>query len=109
MEQINETSFYKKSMYFLSHLGKAALIVLAMGAGFGCSEIYHFVKSKSKAEIPQNVKKMQSTSVAMNERNELMIIDRVDGSYQIFQDSVGMQVFRLYAGRIQQSVNSNSK
>ena len=49
--------------------------------------------------MPQ-VQKIESTSIAINDRGELMVIDRQTGKYLLFQDSVGQQIFNQYASRI---------
>jgi hypothetical protein len=108
-EKIDWTKVAEKAKAFFKNLGKAAVIVIAIGVGFASAEIYHFIQVKSKAQNLQIVKKMCNTSVAMNERNELMIINRVDGTYQIFQDSVGIQIFKLYANGIHMNINSEMK
>lgn len=72
--------------------------------GYFSSEIYHRIKSSeiaTESPSPKVTKKIDKVSVAINERNELMIIDRTDGTYEIYQDSVGMCVFNLYAKSIQ--------
>lgn len=72
--------------------------------GYFSSEIYHRVRSSeivTESPAPKVTKKIDKVSVAINERNELMIIDRTDGTYEIYQDSVGMCVFNLYANSIQ--------
>ena len=44
--------------------------------------------------------KLSTTSIAVNERGEVMIIDRKTGSYEVYADSVGKMIFDLYAGRM---------
>lgn len=48
----------------------------------------------------EEVKNMSQTSVAVNERLELLIIDRNTGKYKIYCDSVGLAIFEIYANRI---------
>jgi len=108
-EKIDWSKVIEKTKSFMNSLGKAAIIIIAIGVGFASAEIYHFIQVKSKAQNLQSVKKITNTSVALNERGELMIINRVDGSYQIFEDSVGVQIFKLYASSIHMNINSESK
>ena len=85
--------------------GKLITFLLVFGLGYFSSEIYHIIKTPttetSSAPAPKLTKKIGKVSVAINERNELMIIDRADGSYEIYQDSVGRCIFNLYANSIQ--------
>lgn len=35
-------------------------------------------------------------SVAINQKGELMIVDRENGTYQVFSDTVGRAIYELY-------------
>lgn len=81
-------------------LGFVCLVVL----GYILSELYHYStmeRDKIDFSSPKVTKTIKETSVAINERNELMIIDRTTGEYEIYQDSIGQSIFNLYATRIQ--------
>jgi hypothetical protein len=81
-------------------LGFVCLVAL----GYILSELYHYsTRERDKADCssPKVTKTIKETSVAINERNELMIIDRTTGEYEIYQDSIGQSIFNLYATRIQ--------
>lgn len=54
---------------------------------------------KSTIVYPE-MKYMKETSVAVNERGELMLIDRKNGTFQIYQDSVGKTIFKMYASKM---------
>ncbi len=91
---------------YWTKIKKFITVVLIFSFGYICSEVYHRIKNAeySKCEetsIPKATKKISKISVAINERNELMIIDRSNGSYEIYQDSVGRCIFNLYANNIQ--------
>lgn len=85
---------------------KARKVLLFVGIftlGYIACDLYHRVK-KEPGEDPSEVKITKTigkVSVAINERNELMIIDRTNGSYRIYQDSIGRCIFNLYANSIQ--------
>jgi len=85
---------------------KVFLFLIVFAIGYISSDLYHRVKGSGNeknegASVPKITKKIDKVSVAINERNELMIIDRTDGSYEIYQDSVGRCIFNLYANSIQ--------
>ena len=87
----------KEALKILGFVGLVAL-------GYILSELYHYStaeKNKESVSSPKVTKTIRQTSVAINERNELMIIDRTTGEYEIYQDSIGQSIFNLYATRIQ--------
>jgi hypothetical protein len=93
----------KLGMY-VKNLGTVAIIVGALFLGAFARDIY--VKATTKPDtitetiISQKPRAIKETSIAINERGELMIIDRTDGSCQLFEDSVGKVIFDMYAARI---------
>ena len=46
-------------------------------------------------------------SIAVNESNELLIIDRKTGKYIIYSDQIGTTIFKMYTNRIYQDVTNN--
>jgi hypothetical protein len=70
-----------------------------MIAGFFIGYYYWVMMNKTHDSPLKRIKQMNTTSVAINERNELMIIDRANGNYVVYQDSVGMTIFTLYANK----------
>lgn len=88
--------------------GKISIIIIAMVIGFIAGDIYHkIMKTEEEKPVPMAQKKINTireTSVAINERNELLIIDRQNGEYEVYQDSVGQVIFRLYASQMANNV-----
>jgi len=81
--------------------GRILLFSIAVVLGYAVCEIYHFTKAPKTVTTAKETKSIQETSVAINERGELMVIDRKSGDYTIYQDSVGRSIFNLYANSIQ--------
>ncbi len=83
------------------------LVVLAVASGYAISEIHHRYKESRTQEdgSPMVTRASSEISVAINERNELMLIDRRNGKYEIYQDSTGMQIFNLYANKLYKDNN----
>ena len=78
--------------------------LLLIAAGYSISKILEgFNKPKPVITLPAlpATKTMSETSVSINERGELLIIDRNTGEYEIFEDSIGMAIFTLYARDIE--------
>lgn len=76
-------------------LGTIMVIAAAMVIGFLVGYYYWYMSVKTS--IQKKPKTMKTISIALNERDELMIIDRANGVYTIYQDSVGRAIFNLYA------------
>jgi hypothetical protein len=39
-------------------------------------------------------------NLAIDEHNHLIVIDKTTGDYTVYQDSIGMSIFKLYAKNI---------
>jgi len=80
---------------------RMAVVLLSMTFGFFVHKVYTGMKEKKcPAPAPKEVRVLKHTSVAINERNELMVIDRVTGTYETYDASVGRTIFTLYANQI---------
>ncbi len=87
--------------------GKLLTFLVIFAFGYIASDLYHKAKEKPPVLLsePKVTKRLSKISVAINERNELMIIDRSNGSYEIYQDSIGKCIFNLYANSIHSKYN----
>jgi hypothetical protein len=94
------TAALDKLSAFAKKLGNLLMLVIALVAGFFIGYYYWVMTNKVDKTQWDNIKPLTTTSVAINERNELLVIDRKTGIYSIYQDSVGMVIFNLYANRI---------
>jgi hypothetical protein len=103
------TEKQSKLKVFTGHLGKIMVIGLAISTGFICGEYYSKSKSAKVSNLPmdfKNIHKLQETSIAINERDELMIIDRKTGKYEMYDSGVGKVVFRMYASQMSMRGNN---
>lgn len=48
-------------------------------------------------------------SIAVNESNELIMIERATGKYIVYSDTIGQTIFGMYANRIHQEVVNAGK
>jgi len=48
----------------------------------------------------------EEISIAVNESNELIMIERATGEYIVYSDQIGQTIFGMYANRIHQEVNA---
>ncbi len=92
-----------KTKTVFNHVGKITIILTALIVGFVAGELYHRANQKRDEKLPMDLKTvhgLNETSIAINERNELLIIDRKTGTYEIYEDAVGKVVLRLYASQM---------
>ena len=80
------------------------LIIVALVLGFVIGRNSHFFTDKKEVAEDANpynhVYSPQTISVAVNDANEMLVIDRSTGKYQVYSDSVGIMIFKLYASKI---------
>jgi hypothetical protein len=89
-----------KALKFLSTVSKVAIIVVAMGTGFAAGSLYSRYTNNVNGQKMQETHTQDETSVAINERGEIMLVDRKTGTYQMYSDTVGKMIFDLYASKI---------
>lgn len=92
-----EVSFASKLKSSLAKAGFAVAVSAGLAVGFFSGKMYDSYLNKineKKYKAPINCKDI---SIAINERNELLIIDRVSGEYKTYQDSVGRGIFDMYS------------
>lgn len=51
-----------------------------------------------------NLKSSKDISIAVDEDDKLLLIDKNTGTYQIYSDSIGKEVYRIYSNRLYQKV-----
>lgn len=108
---MNETfkNWKEKAAKFFSTISKIAVILISMTVGFVISELYRsYTKKETQVTVVEKIpttRTQKETSVAINERGEIIIMDRKDGSYQIYSDSVGLMVFNHYASKMYLKAN----
>lgn len=90
-------------------IGNYVLIVLMLTIGFYSGRLsYRLEPRKEKTELnPFNDEnKILTTSVAINEMNQLMVINKKSGKYQVYSYDVGKLIYKLYNN---QFYNESSK
>jgi hypothetical protein len=101
---MEKSEFLGKTSKVLKETLRILGFVCLVALGYILSELYHYStmeRGKADCSSPKVTKTIKEISVAINERSELMIIDRTTGEYEIYQDSIGQSIFNLYATRIQ--------
>lgn len=78
------------------------IILLSVLGGFTIGYYYnllHNLKSNGSNPTVTEIKK-ENINIAVDESNNLLVIDKKTGSYIIYEDSVGMSIFNLYVNNI---------
>ena len=105
IKMVNQTT-KQKVVDFFKKLGNYALILTMLVIGFFIGNFYNQFSSSKDAEI--QIHTLKEISIAVNESNDLMIVDKKTGTYDIFSDSVGLTIFRMYVGKISQTNPANN-
>ena len=76
-----------------------SIIVFAVISSFFVGIYYNEVtKKEKKYEVTKIIK--DEVSLAIDENSNLIIIENKTGDYTIYEDSVGVSIFRLYAKNV---------
>lgn len=92
---------WTKVISTLKNVGNYVFILLVLTSGFFLGRVSHDILPKVEAPQP-TVKQANEISIAINESNQMLIIDKKSGKYEMFADSIGLTIFRMYAGKIYQ-------
>ena len=86
------------------------ILVAVSTATFKLGALHQASKEK-EAQVVENPYAHAFTpdelSIAVNESNELLMIERATGKYIVYSDQIGQTIFEMYANRIHQEVNAN--
>jgi len=91
---------YTNVISTLKKVGNYTFILLVLSSGFFLGRVSNDILPK--VEVKPTVKQADEISIAINESNQMLIIDKKTGKYDMFADSVGTTIFRMYAGKIYQ-------
>jgi hypothetical protein len=86
------------------------IIVAAVGTVmFRLGIAYQNNKNKeTKVENPYaHAYSPEEISIAVNESNELIMIERATGDYIVYSDAIGQTIFSIYANRIHQEISND--
>lgn len=91
---------------FFLQLGNYIMILIAVTAGFFIGKYYDEVFSKKEESSKLYITPAKNVSVAISQNSELIILDRQSGQITMYQDTVGINIFKLYANQIAGTVVS---
>ena len=89
------------------------IIIAAVGTAMfrlGVAYQSHESKEQTKVDNPYaHAFSPEEISIAVNESNELIMIERATGKYIVYSDQIGQTIFGMYANRIHQEAINVSK
>lgn len=92
----------KKVVEQIKSLAKPFLLIVMISSALGIGWIVGFYTNKIANNYinQKSVRTQENVSVAVNEKNQLILIDKETGEYQIYSDSVGLNILNIYAKSI---------
>lgn len=85
----------------LKQFSNYLFVVLTLVAGFVIGYYYDFIKqSFNSGSTHVIIVKRNEVKLAIDENNNLLVVKKSDGSYTVYQDSIGFMIFNLYAKNI---------
>lgn len=87
---------------FIKEIGKHSVTVIIVVSAFFIGVL--FERWKSSSDLPekesQKIVERRDVSLAIDENDNLLMIDNGTGDYIIYKDSIGNAIFKLYAKNI---------
>jgi hypothetical protein len=96
---MNMENIKEKLKQVVKQVSLYTIILISLGAGISIGYYYDFIKNSFKRNQPISVKRNE-VKLAIDESNHLLVIHKKDGTYTVYQDSVGYMIFNLYAKNI---------
>jgi hypothetical protein len=103
--EFNLTVIKGKAFNFFKGVSSIIIIGMAIISGYWGRGVIESQK-KSAITIMHPTNSIDNTSVAVNERDELIIFDRKSGDYKIYAKEVRMAIFNQQFSKIQTIFNS---
>jgi hypothetical protein len=84
----------------LKNLMFITFVVLSLITGFSVGKKYNEEFSPKEPTIEMIKWRRDEVNLALDESNRLIVIDKQTGNYTVYQDSIGISIFKLYARNI---------
>jgi hypothetical protein len=88
----------KKSTF--KSIGVVIFVVASLLGGFSVGYLYNQQYGPKKPTIQMIKVNRSQVNLAIDENNHLIVIDKTTGDYTVYQDSIGISIFKLYANNI---------
>lgn len=110
--KINMPELWSKAKVFLHKITYYSVVIVSLGVGFALGFYYNLITDIKVDKKPKVVNKSE-INIAVDENSNLLLINKSNGTYIMYQDSVGFTVFNLYArnmfGQHDPAVKSDQK
>lgn len=93
--------FVIRVLPYLKKIGSYSIVGIALIGGFFIGRYYKGDQTQ-KINLYAHTLDINDISIAVNESNELILIERDTGKYIVYSDEVGMTIFKMYTNRIYQ-------
>jgi hypothetical protein len=93
-------TFFVNSKPVFKNIVFVCFIVLSLVAGFKIGSAYNEEYGPKKPTIHTIKVNRSQVNLALDEHNHLIVIDKKTGDYTVYQDSIGVSIFKLYARNI---------
>lgn len=101
MEKINLNGVLNKAKVFVKHFMFYVVFLLSLTTGFAVGYYYNTLATQKKTNITKpEVILRQDVSLAIDDSNNMLVINKKDGTYILYQDSIGYTIFNFYAKNI---------
>lgn len=97
----------EKVMTFAKKAFTYAIIVGALVIGFLIGKRFPYNNHPVQDNPYSHAYNADEISIAVNESNELLMLERKSGKYIIYSDKIGMTIFKMYTNRIYQNTTFN--
>ena len=84
-----------------------SVILITFAVGIVIGYYYDFIKDNLTKTKPSYIKRKE-INLAIDEKNNLLIVKKSDGTYTTYQDSVGYMIFQMYAKNIWGQASTNN-
>ena len=101
--KINWTAFSVKLKNWFKNIWNLSLLIFAILVSFTLGYYYEKLDSKvfnSKPDSFSKVKTRSTVSVSVNDRRELVFMDRSENKIYIYNDTIGLLIYDMYASKI---------
>lgn len=96
---MNKEKLKQKITQIWKQISLYSVILITLIVGISIGYYYDFIKNSLTKNKPSSIKR-EEVSLAIDERNNLLVIKKSDGTYTTYQDSIGYMIFNLYAKNI---------
>jgi hypothetical protein len=94
--KIEMKDVWTKVKIFFTKITYYSIVAISLCVGFALGFYYNLV-ADIKIDKKPKVTIKSEVSLAVDENSNLLIINKKDGSYVMYQDSIGYTIFNLYA------------